>query len=102
MTPAAESFLNLAFEAGFHVNMEGPKAAVQDGSVFGGSLTDTVIWSASSMAISRGNCKASLVPQSTSSRLGEKYQVTPTAIALAWVLRYPVHAASNDQTPAYP
>ena len=33
-----------SFEAGFHVNMEGPKAAVRDGSVFEYCrLTDTVI-----------------------------------------------------------
>ena len=37
-----------SFEAGFHVNMEGPKAAVRDGSVFEYCrLNDTVIqaWS---------------------------------------------------------
>ena len=43
------------------------------------------------MAISRGILLAmkSLQPQSCLNDLAKKYQVTPTAIALAWVLRYP-------------
>ena len=46
-----------SFEAGFHVNMEGPKAAVRDGSVFEYCrLTDTVIqaWSVLQHGFSRG------------------------------------------------
>ena len=58
-----------SFEAGFHVNMEGPKAAVRDGSVFEYCrLTDTVIqaWSSSSMVISGEFCRQGRVcgPQS--------------------------------------
>ena len=50
-----------SFEAGFHVNMEGPKAAVRDGSVFEYCrLTDTVIQPglSFSMAISKGTLSA--------------------------------------------
>ena len=66
-----------SFEAGFHVNMEGSKAAVRDGSVFEYCrLNDTVIqaWS----VLQHGYFKGNFVGK-----------VTPTAIALAWVLRYP-------------
>ena len=47
-----------SFEAGFHVNMEGPKAAVRDGSVFEYCrLTDTVIqaWSVLQHGYFKGN-----------------------------------------------
>ena len=60
-----------SFEAGFHVNMEEPKAAVRDGSVFEYCrLTDTVIqaWSVLQHGISRGilSARKSLQPSITS------------------------------------
>ena len=84
-----------SFEAGFHVNMEGPKAAVRDGSVFEYCrLTDTVIqaWSVLQHGYFKGNFvgKEEFVAlNQVLNDLAKKYQVTPTAIALAWVLRYP-------------
>ena len=84
-----------SFDAGFHVNMEGPKAAVRDGSVFEYCrLNDTVIqaWSVLQHGYFKGNFvgKKSLRPSIMSLMTWrKKYQVTPTAIALAWVLRYP-------------
>ena len=58
------------FESGFHVNMEGDKATVRDGSVFEYcKLNDMVIQAWSVLQL--------------------KYGVSPSAIAIAWVLRYP-------------
>ena len=84
-----------SFEAGFHVNMEGPKAAVRDGSVFEYCrLTDTVIqaWSVLQHGYFKGNFVGKeefAALNQVLNDLAKKYQVTPTAIALAWVLRYP-------------
>ena len=84
-----------SFEAGFHVNMEGPKAAVRDGSVFEYCrLTDTVIqaWSVLQHGYFKGNFVGKeefATLNHVLNDLAKKYQVTPTAIALAWVLRYP-------------
>ena len=84
-----------SFEAGFHVNMEGPKAAVRDGSVFEYCrLTDTVIqaWSVLQHGYFKGNFVGKeefAALNHVLTDLAKKYQVTPTAIALAWVLRYP-------------
>ena len=84
-----------SFEAGFHVNMEGPKAAVRDGSVFEYCrLTDTVIqaWSVLQHGYFKGNFVGKeefAALNHVLNDLAKKYQVTPTAIALAWVLRYP-------------
>ena len=84
-----------SFEAGFHVNMEGPKAAVRDGSVFEYCrLTDTVIqaWSVLQHGYFKGNFVGKeefAALNHVLNDLAKKYQVTPTAIALAWVLRCP-------------
>ena len=84
-----------SFEAGFHVNMEGPKAAVRDGSVFEYCrLTDTVIqaWSVLQHGYFKGNFVGKeefTALNHVLNDLAKKYQITPTAIALAWVLRYP-------------
>ena len=84
-----------SFEAGFHVNMEGPKAAVRDGSVFEYCrLNDTVIqaWSVLQHGYFKGNFVGKeefAALNHVLNDLAKKYQVTPTAIALAWVLRYP-------------
>jgi len=84
-----------SFEAGFHVNMEGPKATVRDGSVFEYCrLTDTVIqaWSVLQHGFFKGNFVGKeefAALNQVLNDLAKKYQVTPTAIALAWVLRYP-------------
>ncbi len=50
--------LHRSFEAGFHVNMEGPKAAMRNGSIFEYCrLTDTVIqaWSVLQHGYFKGN-----------------------------------------------
>ena len=84
-----------SFEAGFHVNMEGSKAAVRDGSVFEYCrLNDTVIqaWSVLQHGFFKGNFVGNEEFADLNhvlNDLAKKYQVTPTAIALAWVLRYP-------------
>ena len=84
-----------SFEAGFHVNMEGAKAAVRDGSVFEYCrLYDTVIqaWSVLQHGYFKGNFVGNEEFADLNhvlNDLAKKYQVTPTAIALAWVLRYP-------------
>ena len=95
MEPEEVAAFTPSFEAGFHVNMEGPKAAVRDGSVFEYCrLTDTVIqaWSVLQHGYFKGNFVGKeefAVLNQVLNDLAKKYQVTPTAIALAWVLRYP-------------
>ena len=83
------------FEAGFHVNMEGDKAAVRDGSVFEYcKLNDMVIqaWSVLQFGYFKGNFVGNEKFQQLNqvlNRLALKYSVSPSAIAIAWVLRYP-------------
>ena len=83
------------FDAGFHVNMEGDKAAVRDGSVFEYcKLNDMVIqaWSVLQFGYFKGNFvgndKFYNLNQALN-RLAQKYGVSPSAIAIAWVLRFP-------------
>ena len=83
------------FEAGFHVNMEGDKAALRDGSVFEYcKLNDMVIqaWSVLQFGYFKGNFVGNEKFQQLNqvlNRLALKYGVSPSAIAIAWVLRYP-------------
>ncbi|KGF35028.1 aldo/keto reductase [Streptococcus infantis] len=83
------------FDAGFHVNMEGDKAAVRDGSVFEYcKLNDMVIqaWSVLQFGYFKGNFVGKEQFQDLNevlNRLSLKYGVSPSAIAIAWVLRYP-------------
>ena len=83
------------FDAGFHVNMEGDKAAVRDGSVFEYcKLNDMVIqaWSVLQFGYFKGNFVGNEQFQQLNQvlyRLALKYGVSPSAIAIAWVLRYP-------------
>ena len=75
--------------------MEGPKAAVRDGSVFEYCrLYNTVIqaWCVLQHGYFEGNFVGNeefAALNHVLNDLAKKYQVTPTAIALAWVLRYP-------------
>ena len=84
-----------SFDAGFHVNMEGDKAAVRDGSVFEYcKLNDMVIqaWSVLQFGYFKGNFVGNEQFQDLNqvlNRLAQKYGVSPSAIAIAWVLRYP-------------
>ena len=84
-----------SFDAGFHVNMEGDKAAVRDGSVFEYcKLNDMVIqaWSVLQFGYFKGNFVGNEQFQQLNqvlNRLALKYGVRPSAIAIAWVLRYP-------------
>ena len=83
------------FDAGFHVNMEGDKAAVRDGSVFEYcKLNDMVIqaWSVLQFGYFKGNFVGNEQFQQLNqvlNRLALKYGVSPSAFAIAWVLRYP-------------
>ncbi|MDU7074480.1 MAG: aldo/keto reductase [Streptococcus peroris] len=83
------------FEAGFQVNMEGDKAAVRDSSVFEYcKLNDMVIqaWSVLQFGYFKGNFVGNEQFQQLNqvlNRLALKYDVSPSAIAIAWVLRYP-------------
>ena len=72
-----------AFESGFHVNMEGTAANMRDGSIFEYCrLNDVVIqaWS----VLQHGYFEGVFVGS-------DKYQISPSAVAIAWVLRYPAH-----------
>ena len=83
------------FDAGFHVNMEGDKAAVRDGSVFEYcKLNDMAIqaWSVLQFGYFKGNFVGKEQFQDLNdvlNRLALKYGVSPSSIAIAWVLRYP-------------
>ena len=83
------------FESGLHVNMEGDKAALRDGSVFEYcKLNDMVIqaWSVLQFGFFKGNFVDNEKFQALNqvlNRLAQKYGVSPSAIAIAWVLRYP-------------
>ena len=84
-----------SFEAGFHVNMEGNKAAMRDGSVFEYcKLHDVVIqaWSVLQFGYFKGNFVGNEKFQALNQvldRLAFKYGVTPSTIAISWILRYP-------------
>ena len=83
------------FESGFHVNMEDSQAAMRDGSIFEYcKLHDVVIqaWSVLQFGYFKGNFVGNEKFQQLNqvlNRLALKYSVGPSAIAIAWVLRYP-------------
>ena len=83
------------FESGFHVNMEDSQAAMRDGSIFEYcKLHDVVIqaWSVLQFGYFKGNFVGNKKFQQLNqvlNRLALKYSVNPSAIAIAWVLRYP-------------
>ena len=83
------------FESGFHVNMEDGQAAMRDGSIFEYcKLHDVVIqaWSVLQFGYFKGNFVGNEKFQQLNqvlNRLALKYSVSPSAIAIAWVLRYP-------------
>ena len=83
------------FESGFHVNMEDSQAAIRDGSIFEYcKLYDVVIqaWSVLQFGYFKGNFVGNEKFQQLNqvlNRLAFKYSVNPSAIAIAWVLRYP-------------
>ena len=83
------------FESGFHVNMEDSQAAMRDGSIFEYcKLHDVVIqaWSVLQFGYFKGNFVCNEKFQQLNqvlNRLSLKYGVSPSAIAIAWVLRYP-------------
>ena len=83
------------FESGFHVNMEDSQAAMRDGSIFEYcKLHDVVIqaWSVLQFGYFRGNFVGNEKFQALNQvldRLAFKYGVTPSTIAVSWILRYP-------------
>lgn len=86
-----------AFESSFHVNMEGATANMRDGSIFEYCrLNDVVIqaWS----VLQHGYFESVFVGSdkypklnAVLNRLADKYQISASAVAIAWVLRYPAH-----------
>ncbi|MDO4258439.1 MAG: aldo/keto reductase [Actinomycetaceae bacterium] len=84
-----------AFDAGFHVNMQTPTAIVRDGSLFEYCrLNDIVIqaWSVMQYGFFEGVFIGSeKYPELNAvlDRIAAEKGVSSTAIALAWVLRYP-------------
>ena len=83
------------FESGFHVNMEDSQAAMRDGSIFEYcQLHDVVIqaWSVLQFGYFKGNFVGNekfLALNQVLDRLAFKYGVTPSTIAISWILRYP-------------
>ena len=83
------------FESGFRVNMEDSQAAMRDGSIFEYcKLHDVVIqaWSVLQFGYFKGNFVGNEKFKQLNqvlNRLALKYGVSPSAIAIAWVLRYP-------------
>ena len=83
------------FESGFHVNMEDGQAAMRDGSIFEYcKLHDVVIqaWSVLQFGYFKGNFVGNEKFQALNQvldRLAFKYGVTPSTIAISWILRYP-------------
>ncbi|WP_175914194.1 aldo/keto reductase family oxidoreductase [Streptococcus sp. 646] len=83
------------FESGFHVNMEDNQAAMRDGSIFEYcQLHDVVIqaWSVLQCGYFKGNFVGNEKFQALNQvldRLAIKYGVTPSTIAISWILRYP-------------
>ncbi len=84
-----------SFDAGFHVNMKQDAGIVRDSSIFEYCrLNDVVIqaWSVLQFDYFGGVFLGSeKYPELNHvlNRLAEKYHVSPSAIAIAWVLRYP-------------
>ncbi|HEW2350334.1 TPA: aldo/keto reductase family oxidoreductase [Streptococcus pneumoniae] len=83
------------FESAFHVNMEDSQAAMRDGSIFEYcQLHDVVIqaWSVLQFGYFKGNFVGNEKFQALNQvldRLAIKYGVTPSTIAISWILRYP-------------
>ena len=83
------------FESGFHVNMEDSQAAIRDGSIFEYcKLHDVVIqaWSVLQFGYFKGNFVGNEKFQALNQVLdclAIKYGVTPSTIAISWILRYP-------------
>ena len=83
------------FESGFHVNMEDSQAAMRDGSIFEYcKLHDVVIqaWSVLQFGYFKGNFVGNEKFQALNQvldRLAIKYGLTPSTIAVSWILRYP-------------
>ena len=83
------------FESGFHVNMEDSQAVMRDGSIFEYcKLHDVVIqaWSVLQFGYFKGNFVGNEKFQALNQvldRLAIKYGVTPSTIAISWILRYP-------------
>lgn len=83
------------FESGFHVNMEDSQAAMRDGSIFEYcQLHDVVIqaWFVLQFGYFKGNFVGNEKFQALNQvldRLAIKYGVTPSTIAISWILRYP-------------
>ncbi|MFS9324293.1 aldo/keto reductase [Streptococcus lutetiensis] len=84
-----------SFDAGFHVNMKQEAGIVHDSSIFEYCrLHDVVIqaWSVLQFdyfgGVFLGSEKYPELNQ-VLNRLAEKYHVSPSAVAIAWVLRYP-------------
>ena len=84
-----------SFDAGFHVNMKQEAGMVRDSSIFEYCrLHDVVIqaWSVLQFdyfgGVFLGSEKYPELNQ-VLNRLAEKYHVSPSAVAIAWVLRYP-------------
>lgn len=83
------------FESGFHVNMGDSQAAIRDGSIFEYcKLHDVVIqaWSVLQFGYFKGNFVGNekfLALNQVLDRLAFKYGVTPSTIAISWILRYP-------------
>ncbi|MCO4630438.1 Oxidoreductase, aldo-keto reductase family [Streptococcus infantarius subsp. infantarius] len=84
-----------SFDAGFHVNMKQEAAIVRDSSIFEYCrLHDVVIqaWSVLQFdyfgGVFLGSEKYPELNHVLNS-LAEKYHVSPSAVAIAWVLRYP-------------
>lgn len=84
-----------SFDAGFHVNMKQEAGIVRDSSIFEYCrLHDVVIqaWSVLQFDYFGGVFLGSEkypVLNHVLNRLAEKYHVSPSAVAIAWVLRYP-------------
>lgn len=84
-----------SFDAGFHVNMKQEAGIVRDSSIFEYCrLHDVVIqaWSVLQFDYFGGVFLCSeKYPELNHvlNRLAEKYHVSPSAVAIAWVLRYP-------------
>lgn len=84
-----------SFDAGFHVNMNQEAGIVRDSSIFEYCrLHDVVIqaWSVLQFDYFGGVFLGSeKYPELNHvlNRLAEKYHVSPSAVAIAWVLRYP-------------
>ena len=83
------------FESGVHVSMEDSQAAMRDGSIFEYcKLHDVVIqaWSVLQFGYFKGNFVGNEKFQALNQvldRLAFKYGVTPSTIAISWILRYP-------------